>query len=88
MHDLKSINARRQAYQKVFAGPDAALVLEDLMDFCRAESSTFVLDDPNGRESAFREGRREVYLRIKGQMNFTDDQMRHFVENNGVIEDE
>ena len=54
----------QRAYYDLLQSPHAKLVMEDLARFCRANASTFEQSDPNGRVSAFREGRREVYLRI------------------------
>lgn len=49
--------------QRAYAGiPE--LVLRDLEEFIRPNDLSFVIDDPNGRKSAFNEGERAVWLRI------------------------
>ena len=83
MFDIEWLDKRRRAYREVFQGPDAELVLTDLAKFCSAHSSTFVPDDPGGRTSAFREGRREVFLRIQEMIRIDDEKMRQYVENQG-----
>lgn len=60
----KYIAQRKRAYQDFMSSPQAELIMEDLAHFCSANRTTFEPDDPHGRKSAFREGRREVYLRI------------------------
>ena len=60
----QKFNRRVMSYHNCFDNEAGAEVLEDLSRFCREHMSTFVPNDPAGRESAFREGRREVLLRI------------------------
>lgn len=48
------------------------VVLEDLAKFCRANESTFHLDD---RAHAVAEGRREVWLRIQHHLQLSDAQL-------------
>ena len=53
------------AYQQVFTSEPGKQVLEDLYRFCGfPHQSTFITDDPHGRESAFLEGRKDVSARI------------------------
>lgn len=63
-----TLEDKRKAYEVVFGGPLGQIVLNDLADFCRADSSTF---DPDPRVHAFVEGRREVWLRINEFLNLT-----------------
>ena len=50
------------AYKKTFTGPDAEVVLGDLLKFCKYRDSTFV---PGQSDSTiFNEGTRRVILRI------------------------
>jgi hypothetical protein len=58
------LQKRKSDYCQVFNPENQTVraVLEDLKQFCRAESSTF---NPDPRVHALLEGRREVYLRIK-----------------------
>ncbi len=53
---------RQQAYVNYFESPGGKVLLGDLMDFCRANESTF---HPDPRVSANLDGRREVWLRIQ-----------------------
>jgi len=77
---LQILDKRRRAYRDVFDNPNGAIVLEDLALFCRANKPTFEADDPNGRLSAYREGRREVYLRIKEFLGLTEDQITEMLK--------
>lgn len=68
---------RRLAYAAVFnAGAPSReqreLVLQDLMRFCRAETSTYAT---NPRDHAMLEGRREVWLRINNHATKTTEQL-------------
>lgn len=68
---FKLIDMRRKAYAEVFKDKNGERVLADLKRFCHGDSPTFVKNDPNGREQAYREGRREVWLRIIKYLNLT-----------------
>lgn len=72
---------KKRAYSRIFDGADGEVVLTDLKKFCRADMSTFEVDDPNGRVSALREGRREVWLRINKYLNLTEAEIDRFNEN-------
>ena len=51
-------------------------VLEDLKNFCRGGyQSTFVKNDPHGRQSALLEGRREVLNRILSHINVSNEEL-------------
>lgn len=58
------------AYRRVFSGPDADLVLGDLIAFCHAADTTHVPGDPVG--SALLEGRRQVWLRIQARLRIDE----------------
>jgi hypothetical protein len=64
--------SRQYAYRQVFKGEYAKIVLSDLADFCRANESTF---DVNERKHVLAEGRREVILRIGQHLNLDADQL-------------
>ena len=65
---------RRSYYQMVFSriNPADMQVLADLMDFCHANSTTAISNDPV--ETAIREGRRQVWLRITRAINLTPEE--------------
>ncbi len=63
---------RRQAYLTTFEGEVPKVVLADLARFCRAYESTY---HPDPHMAAKLDGRREVWLRIAGHLNFTEEQM-------------
>ncbi len=65
---------RQHAYKLVFdpKNPFVELVLRDLAQFCRADSSTF---HPDPRAAANLDGRREVWLRIQENINLTADEL-------------
>jgi hypothetical protein len=65
----KFFSRRRGAYQDVFRGPQAEIVLADLARFCRAHESTF---HPDARAHAVAEGRREVWLRIQEHLKLSE----------------
>lgn len=62
------------AYQRLFRGADANLVLADLAKFCRANVSTFVADQPD--LSAHYEGARRVYLHIQSMLDLDPQDAR------------
>jgi len=68
------LRSRKQAYETVFnpESVDVKILLKDLAEFCRANSSTFH-EDP--RIHAMLEGRREVWLRIQKYLNTTPDEL-------------
>jgi sigma54-dependent transcription regulator len=65
--------SRRAAYQEVFRGAARAVVLADLAQFCHAQATTHVIGDTHG--SAQLEGRRQVWLRIRGYLALSDDEL-------------
>lgn len=71
------LRTKRAAYIDTFRGPQAERVLKDLARFCRASTSTF---DPDARTHAFREGRREVWLRIQTMLNLPESRVQELSE--------
>jgi hypothetical protein len=71
--DLKiikqSVSDRKRAYSMAFTGTHGDEVMKDLAMFCRAEESCF---HPDARVHAVMEGRREVWLHIKQQLNLSE----------------
>lgn len=63
---------RQRNYQTVFKGPVGEKVLQDLAEFCRANTSTFHADP---RLHAVLEGRREVWLRIQEHLQLDSEQL-------------
>lgn len=74
-NNLRRLLQRRGAYKDVFKHPQAKNVLADLKRFCYYDKTSFNNGDVTGRQQAFIEGRREVYLRIIRFMNATDEQI-------------
>ncbi len=62
------------AWREAFAVEGAAIVLARLERFCHANSTTYVEGD-DGRASAQLEGRRQVWLLVRGYLRLTDDQL-------------
>jgi hypothetical protein len=71
------LRRKRDAYIDAFRGPAGERVLKDLARFCRASTSTF---DPDARVHAFREGRREVWLRIQTMLNLPEKRVQELSE--------
>lgn len=63
---------RKRAYVTTFRNPIGEQVLADLSRFCRADKSTFHADS---HMAARLDGRREVWLRIAGHLNMTEDEL-------------
>jgi hypothetical protein len=63
---------KRRAYKQCFGSAAGEEVLQDLSEFCRANTSTF---DADPRMHAVLEGRREVWLRIQEYLHLTPDQL-------------
>lgn len=79
---LKFLDKRRRAYRAAFEGPEGEQVLRDLARFCHAApgKTTFVLDDPSGRASAYKQGARDVFGRIQAYLNLTDQDIAKLAE--------
>ena len=81
----QAIFRRRMAYRHLFAhGPATDIVLADLARFCYANRPTTVVS-PISRQvdpiaSAIAEGRREVWLRLMGHINLSDDVVTNLKE--------
>lgn len=78
----------RNAYRAVFRAESTDIrhtkpVLEDLREFCRADTSCVVVAK-DGRidthATAVAEGRREVFLRIMQTLNLTDEVLQKMKE--------
>jgi len=64
---------RQRAYMLAFADVAGKTVLDDLAVFCRANETCVV---PGDRDKTYvLEGRREVYLRIRDQLDLTVEQL-------------
>lgn len=69
----------QQAYERVFSGKDAEIVLADLMGQCKPNETTFVLGHPDA--SAFNEGMRALWVYIQKYINMTDEELRIMADN-------
>jgi len=67
-----------EAFRVTISGVYAERVLADLRRYCNATRPTF--DPHNERISAFREGRRDVWLRIAAFLQVTEDQVYSLAE--------
>lgn len=74
---VKKIDARRRSYHAVFNSPEGKEVLKDLAQFCGSMKSSF---SPDPYQTAFREGRREVWLRIQTHLKLTEDDIFNLYE--------
>ena len=76
---LRKVFLKRQdAYKSVFNTPKGKIVLADLVSFCSVNQPTFSPD--NQYVSAFREGRREVFLRINEYLHKDHSEIINLVE--------
>jgi hypothetical protein len=69
------------SYQKVFASPEGKAVLEDLMRTHHCQGSTFGGANDKGHEIFFREGERNVVLRIQSFLNLDLLKLKERMEN-------
>jgi hypothetical protein len=74
------LRERRYAYRQTFKGPLAEVVLKDLANFCRANTSTF---HENDRAHVLAEGRRDVWLRLQHHLQLTDEQLWQLYDGRG-----
>lgn len=74
-HPLKRKSA---AYQEVLRGRAGEIVLADLARFCHANQTVHVEGDTHG--TAQLEGRRQVWLRIKGLLRLSEQDIDEMVE--------
>jgi len=74
MKPLDFLRNRVRAYSHVFKKNDESVkfVMKDLAKFCRANETTFDIDD---RVSAVLQGRREVWLRIRQHCDLSPDEL-------------
>ncbi len=63
---------RAEMYKRVFSTEEGEEVLEDLMRFCRANTTTF---HSNQKISDMLNGRRETFLRIQHHLEMSDDEL-------------
>lgn len=61
---------RKKLYCDFFSSDKANAILEDLAEFCRANTTTFHADP---RIHAVLEGRREIWLRIQDHLRLTPE---------------
>ena len=66
-----------KAYRNVFMSPEGEKVLQDLMKVHHVKSSSF---DPNPQVAAFKEGERNVILRILTRMNLDISEIQKRLE--------
>ena len=70
LYKLQSLLNRRNNYKYCFETEAGKEVLKDLANFCKYNEPTFVAGDPYA--TAFNEGMRRVFLRMKSLSNMTD----------------
>jgi hypothetical protein len=70
--NAKRLDALRQDYQSVFAGPKGEAVLKDLAQYCGVGRDLF---NPDALCMARNTGLRAALLRIQNMMNVTDQQI-------------
>jgi hypothetical protein len=68
---------KHRSYRDAFSTDAGKVVLKDLKDFCGADKPCFSKEP---LEMAYREGRREVYLRIMAHIDLTKEQLRQLNE--------
>lgn len=76
---------RKRAYQLLFnpRNPAGMVVLQDLMQFCRAAESVY---HPDSRKTDIAIGRHEVWLRIQQHLNLTETQLFALYNGNQVAD--
>ena len=67
------------AYRQVFDGPNAAPVLADLSEFCRARSAPFVANDAMATGVLI--GRQEVFHRIARYLHLSEREVWELMSN-------
>lgn len=80
MNSKEYLSDRQRAYQLALS--NAPELLDDLSNFCRANSPTFHADP---RVHALLEGRREVWLRIQDHLKLNLDEL--FVKYGGTLDE-
>lgn len=69
------------SYQKIFGSPEGKAVLEDLMRTHHCLGSTFGGTNDKGHEIYFREGERNVVLRVQSILSTDLSKLRERMEN-------
>lgn len=77
------LKRRRSDYVDTFSSPQGARVFDDLTEFCGAYKSSFT-GEPHYTE--FNEGMRRVWLRIRGFMEMTDEEIIRRTQGKEVAE--
>lgn len=75
---LDGLKRKSASYQAAFEGRAGAVVLADLSRFCHANSTVHVEGDTHG--TAQLEGRRQVWLRIKGLLRLSEEEIDAIAE--------
>lgn len=70
-----------KAYKNVFNSPEGRVVLQDLMKVHHMKGSSF---DPNPTVAAFKEGERNVILRILTRINIDINELQTRLEDRDV----
>lgn len=84
---VEALRQLKAAYQVALKNDAGDLMLRDLRKFCHADDSCF---DADPRVHAAKEGRREVWIRIKDFLTLSPEALAGFVapERPGVSEDD
>lgn len=83
MNAEKELKRLRQAYQEVFGSPQGELVLSDLHNFCGADMDSFDIDP---YITSNNEGKRRVWLHIKGKRDMTDEYILRITRREAINE--
>ena len=71
--EVRSFNEElNAAYRQTFATPMGKRVLTDLVGYCHGRKTTF---DADQRQHAFKEGQRDVFMRICEFINLTPEEI-------------
>jgi hypothetical protein len=76
---VESLLDLKRSYRQLFGSPVGELVLRDLAKLCHAASTTY---DPDPREQARKEGKRQVWLRIQSMMHVSDAALINLTKDN------
>tara|TARA_Y100000310_G_C20038575_1_gene515103 strand:+ start:97 stop:342 length:246 start_codon:yes stop_codon:yes gene_type:complete len=80
------MQVRARAYRDAFNNDAGRVVIADLARFCHYQTTTHVPGDTHG--TAQLEGRRQVFLRIQGYHQITDDRLHEIAERAAMLERE
>lgn len=78
----KRLLHRKAHYKATFESADGKRVLSDLISYCGLYRSAFIPNDPNGRASAFAEGRRDAALYILRVLGMDEEKARALAQEN------